>query len=205
MLQPLVEPAVEAVILDGILSALTAHPRKGWTAPAVRATIAALGARTPLEMMFAGQALLFSALLADAAKDLFTDGDELTRPRALSTINALNRSLHQNLSLFQKRAAAEQAAAEKQAAQKPPAEKPAAREPAPQEAPPVRAEKPAEADAGSWLDEPFVTWVVETPAQEALRVAADKDRRPPRADPERRLDPGLLNVPRTEAPAVHPA
>lgn len=163
--------AVASIILDGVVSALNTHPAMAATpvtdrARNIRTAIGAFHPEGATDLMLAGQSLLFNGLIADSSRDVFTGAAGLGKQRALANINALNRSLHQNLATFVRRMeiARVNSAAGREEAQ------------AAMEAAPERAPEPEVPE--SWLDEPFITWVAETPAEEVARLAQEAAEEP---------------------------
>jgi hypothetical protein len=226
--QPAVTSAA-AILLDGISAAVADRP--GLTPERSKTRITELWAvidsfrpEDPLQIMLVGQAVMFNELLADGARDVLGGMADALKLRAQSNLNGMNRSLHQNLSLFLRlrdtaeavseaaREAAEPrqplATARKAAAaatpgavpaeahtppvvaQAEPEAKPAIAEGAAGQAAatPVKTDNPAAgpeqanaapstvtaAEATSWLDEPYTTWVIETPAAAHAREIAEQ-------------------------------
>jgi hypothetical protein len=168
-------PNATGILLDGIVAALAdrsnlTEAQKQARAGDIWAVIGAFHPRDPLQIMLIGQALLFNEMLADGARDVLGGMVDTLKLRAVSNINGLNRSLHQNLGMFLR-------LREKVA--------PVVNDSAPVES---KAEEvtPPPKEEPSWIDEPFTTWVVETPAEAFAREAADQ---PPPAETGHRRRP----------------
>lgn len=217
----IVTEPVSSIILESVAGALNAHPglaqeRGVERTRDIRAAVDAFDPENASDLMLAGQSLLFNALIAEATRDVFSGATGTGKLRALATINGLNRSLHQNLDGFVRRAEAARAAAAMMPAAPPAAVRaapaPTGEEPPPEveaapafvvrmpEEPPAEVEaaamvmpvdQPAEVKAepsaaeDSWLEEPAITWVIETPAEQMARLlreqtaAKERAARPP--------------------------
>jgi hypothetical protein len=185
-------PNATGILLDGIVTALAdrsylTQEQKQERAGDIWALIETFHPQDPLQIMLIGQALLFNDLLADGARDVLHGMVDTLKLRAVSNVNALNRSLHQNLSMFlrlrDKSAPVANESAHQAAA--PP-------EPKPEEATPPPKEE------ASWIDEPFTTWVVETPAEAFARETAEReslaefDQPPPRSPTRPLVTPEMM-------------
>jgi len=178
------------ILLDGIVAALSDRSyltpeQKQARGAEIWAVIEAFHPQDPLQIMLIGQALLFNELLTNGAHDVLRGMVDTLKLRAQSNVNALNRSLHQNLGTFLRLRDKSAPTANDGArpAAKPAAAPVEARPPEPKTAdapsPPGTAQPEEEA---SWIDEPYTTWVIETPAEAFARETAEREASAAKAD-----------------------
>jgi hypothetical protein len=176
------------LMMEGIVTALSDRPHLSQAEKQTRANaawpmISSFQPENSVQMVLAGQSLIFSDLVADAARDVTRGVPAPLKPKAQSNVIAMNREFHKTLRLFlseqqksmTERDEAREASEQRQAqpdpiVATPPAEPPSG---APRQEPvPLEAPVPEET---SWLDEPTVTWVVETPAEAHAREVAERE------------------------------
>jgi hypothetical protein len=89
---------VSPTILQGIVEAICDRPgesaeqRRARSCDVVRC-VQSFAPRDPVELMFAGMAVLHAHLIEDSARDLFRERDERLKTRAKSSIAALDRGM----------------------------------------------------------------------------------------------------------------
>lgn len=178
-LTDLVTPA-----LDGIAAALSGRggqteEQRRTCADQARMLILSFQPRDTIDLTLSGQTVLFNELIADGARDVLSGLASPQKARAISGIVALGRLVQGHIDRLDRRAPRSAPA-------------PAADVAVPAE--PAVHPEPAE-DTASWLEQPWEQWLVETPAEEADRLAAEAQ---PAADPP--AEPG----PMPQAPAPVP-
>jgi hypothetical protein len=126
------------------------------------------------DLMLAGQTVVFNELLADGARDVLRGMMDTMKQRSQTTLVSMGRLTQGHIDRLAKRGnqpwRTEVATTEAEPRKAPVAEPP-------QPPPP---EEPAAEPESSWLDEPFVQWLVETPADLSAKMPEPPDPALPR-------------------------
>jgi len=96
---------IAGVLLSGMVAALADraelnHAQKDARASGVWSLISTFEPRDQIQMILIGQMLMFHELIADGGRDVMRGMMDTLKLRAQSNLNAMNRSLHQNLGMF---------------------------------------------------------------------------------------------------------
>ncbi|MSP01430.1 MAG: hypothetical protein EXR07_10345 [Acetobacteraceae bacterium] len=209
---PLPSPIVISACCDDAVRALS---QQSWMTDAQRHThakgvltlILSFLPQNVMQLMLASQAVLFNAMAADASNDALRGMVDTLKLRAQSNAIASGRLSAKHMDTLIRLqgppVALEEAAPA--AATAPPPDP----DPQPDISPPLPSREPDE--DSSWLDEPYVEWRVETPAELAAREANARDvseispvSQPPDDPPMRRNAAPMPNPDPADAPESSP-
>lgn len=183
----LLEPALSAIVAGLADRGVPTEKEYETRSDGIWKLVLALQPRDGIEVMLTGQLIGFNGLFAEGLRDLMRGGmPSAMKVRAQSSLVAMGRLTLGHVDRLEKRDIQPYRAGVTEP-EKPKVEKPAARVAeapsaarVPEPCPDIEAAPPSEET--SWLDEPLVQWLVESPADVAARIAKAQAEAPPIQD-----------------------